>query len=207
MNTEEYSDLIIRADRYMHENLSAHRALHIRGVALESRRLALRYGCDPRKAYLAGYLHDCAKGFSREENERFVNKYNIDVCEEEWSLGNALIHSKVGAYFAKEYFGVDDREIFDAIYYHTVGRPRMTILEKIVYTADYIEPERDQDSMIPLNVLRPLAYENIDIAVCEIACSCYNYLIHESKGYICYETVKTYEYYNKYREEILNGKH
>ena len=197
MDSDKFSDLIIRADGYMREHLSAHRALHIRGVAIESRRLAIRYGCDPRKAYLAG----CAKGCSREENELYAQKYNIVIPEEEWSLGNSLIHSKVGAFFAKEYFGVDDREIFDAIYYHTVGRPGMTLLEKIVFTADYIEPERNQESIVPLSILRPLAYEDIDRAVCEIVYSCYEYLIKVQKGYICNETLKTYEYYKKYRNE------
>ncbi len=201
MNTKDFSGLIIRADEYMRKNLSAHRVLHIRGVAIESRRLAIRYGCDPRKAYLAGYLHDCAKGFTKEENIRIAGKYKIDIPEEEWTLGNALIHSKVGAYFAREYFGVDDREVFDAIYYHTVGRPGMTLLEKIVFTADFIEPERNQESIVPLSILRPLAYEDIDRAVCEIVYSCYEYLITVQKGYICDETVKTYEYYKKYRKE------
>ncbi len=202
MDNDKFSDLIIRADGYMREHLSAHRALHIRGVAIESRRLAIRYGCDPRKAYLAGYLHDCAKGFSREENELYAQKYNIIIPEEEWSLGNSLIHSKVGAFFAKDYFGVDDREIFDAIYYHTVGRPDMTLLEKIVFIADYIEPERDQDSAVPLDVLRSLAYEDIDRAVCDIVYCCYDYITSVQKGYVSEETFKTYEYYKKYHPMI-----
>lgn len=192
---DNYSDLIIRADEYMRKNLSAHRALHIRGVAIESRRMALRYGYDPRRAYLAGYLHDCAKGFSRIENEKYAVKYNISIPEEEWSLGNALIHSKVGAYFAKEYFGIDDKEIFDAIYYHTTGRPDMTLLEKIVFCADFIEPMRDQDSAVPLDILRPLAYEDLDKAVCEISFCVYDYITKVQKGYVCPDTKLTYDYY------------
>lgn len=192
---DNYSDLIIRADEYMRKNLSVHRALHIRGVAIESRRMALRYGYDPRRAYLAGYLHDCAKGFSRIENEKYAVKYNISIPEEEWSLGNALIHSKVGAYFAKEYFGIDDKEIFDAIYYHTTGRPDMTLLEKIVFCADFIEPMRDQDSAVPLDILRPLAYEDLDKAVCEISFCVYDYITKVQKGYVCPDTKLTYDYY------------
>ncbi|MCR5431234.1 MAG: bis(5'-nucleosyl)-tetraphosphatase (symmetrical) YqeK [Lachnospiraceae bacterium] len=192
---DEYVKIIIKADEYMRKNLSEHRASHIRGVAIESRRLAVRYGYDPRKAFLAGYLHDCAKGFTKEENEFYVNKYNIDVPAEEWSIGNSLIHSKVGAFFAKEYFGVEDKEILDAIYYHTVGRPEMTLLDKIVFTADYIEPERDQNSFVPLSVLRPLSYEDLDKAVCEILRCCYEYITKKSSNYVSPDTKKTYDYY------------
>jgi len=191
----DYLKLITDIDEYNRNNLSWHRVLHIRGVAIESRRLASRYGYDMRKAYLAGYLHDCAKGFTEEENIFYIKKYNIDVSKEEMSLGNALVHSKVGAYFAKDHFGVDDKDIFNAIYYHTVGRPGMTLLEKIVYVADYIEPQRNQNSIVPLKELRKLAYEDIDKAVCEITRSTYQYLIESNNGFVSPETKRTYDYY------------
>ncbi|MCR5829439.1 MAG: bis(5'-nucleosyl)-tetraphosphatase (symmetrical) YqeK [Lachnospiraceae bacterium] len=198
---KEYSEIIICADEFMHQNLSPHRALHIQGVAIESRRLAVRYGVDPRKAYLAGYLHDCAKGFTRDENIRYITKYDIDISEEELSIGNALIHSKVGAYFAREYFEVVDEDIFNAIYYHTVGRPGMSDLEKIVYVADFIEPQRDQKSMVPLNVLRELSYMDLNRAVCEVTRCCYYYLKDNNSGFVSPDTKKTYDYYIQYHTE------
>ena len=196
-NTFDFVETIIRADEFAKSHLSAHRALHIRDVAVEARRLAVRYGYDPRKAYLAGYLHDCAKGFTEEENLKYIEKYDINVTKEELSLGNNLVHSKVGAYFAREHFGVDDPEIFNAIYYHTVGRPEMSLLEKIIYTSDFIEPGRSMDSLVPLKKLRPLAYEDIDRAVFEITRSTIEYLKSLKDIYICPESLKTYEYYDK----------
>ena len=201
-NTFDFVGTVIRADEFARSRLSAHRALHIRDVAVEARRLAVRYGYDPRKAYLAGYLHDCAKGFSEEDNHRYIEKYGINVTKEELSLGNNLVHSKVGAYFAKEHFEVDDQEIFDAIYYHTVGRPAMSMLEKIIYTSDFIEPGRSMDSLVPLKKLRSLAYEDIDRAVFEITRSTVEYLKSLKDIYICPESLKTYDYYEK---RIKNG--
>lgn len=197
LDIAQFTKTIRDADEFARLHVSAHRVLHIRDVAIESRRLAIRYGYDPRKAYLAGYLHDCTKGFGMEENRKYIDKYGIEVTEEELSLGNNLVHSKVGAFFAKEHFGVDDPEIFDAIYYHTVGRPGMTLLEKILYTADYIEPGRNMNSAVPLKKLRSLAYEDLDRAVYEITFSIVEYLKTLKDTYICPESLKTFEYYDK----------
>ena len=197
LDISQFTQTIRDADEFAALHLSAHRVLHIRDVAIESRRLAIRYGYDTRKAYLAGYLHDCAKGFSKDENEKYIVKYGIEVTEDEMSLGNNLVHSKVGAFFAKEHFGVDDPEIFDAIYYHTVGRPGMTLLEKIIYTADYIEPGRDMNSAVPLKQVRTLAYEDLDRAVYEITFSIVEYLKTLKDTYICPESLKTFEFYDK----------
>lgn len=193
--TNKYGETIRKVEDYLSENLTPHRIRHIKGVAVEARRLACAYGCDMRKAYLAGYLHDCTKYFTDEENERYIGKYSIKVSDGERSLGNALIHSKTGAYFAGERFGVKDKEIFDAIYYHTVGRPHMTLLEKILFVADYIEPGRDQDSFFPLFKLRKLAYRDLDLAVFEILISTMMYLNSLPDTYVCPETQKTLEYY------------
>ena len=106
----------------------------------------------------------------------------------------ALIHAKLGAYLAEREYGVTDREILDSIRYHTTGRPGMTMLEKIVYIADYIEPGRRE---IPgLAEVRGVVFQDIDRAVCLSAERTVQYLSSSGKS-VDPMTVKTYEFYKK----------
>ena len=94
-----------------------------------------------------------------ENRIRLCKKYGLSLKESEVEMP-ALIHAKLGAYLAKETYKVCDGEKLNAILYHTTGRPDMTMLEKIVFLADYIEPGR---KMIPgLSDVRSLAFTNID---------------------------------------------
>ena len=99
------------------------------------------YGADLEKALTAGLLHDCAKGRGVKEQIRYCEKHGILLTEAELAMP-ALIHAKLGAYLAEKDYGITDPEILDAITYHTTGRPDMSLLEKIIYIADYIEPNR-----------------------------------------------------------------
>lgn len=135
----------------------AKRHAHILGVAGEAVRLAERWGADKEKAYRAGILHDCTKYLELEAQLAICQKYGVEIDELERKDAK-LLHSKTGAAIARGEYGVDE-EIYTAIFYHTTGRANMTLMEKIIYLADYIEPNRDFEG---LETLRRLCYEDLD---------------------------------------------
>lgn len=130
---------------------------HVLGTEHEAIRLAERYGADVEKARRAALLHDCTKKLEMEEQLELCKKYGIELDELE-QKALKLLHSKTGAAIARDVFGVDD-EIYSAIYYHTTGRANMTLLEKIIYLADYIEPSRDFPGV---DTLRKVCYEDLN---------------------------------------------
>ena len=114
------------------------------------------------KSMTAGLLHDCGKYCDVNEQIRLCRKHDIELSDAELEVP-ALIHAKLGTYLARQEYGITDSEILNAITYHTTGRPSMTIIEKIVYLADYIEPGRKK---IPgLSEVRAAAFDDIDSAV------------------------------------------
>ncbi len=140
--------------------VKAKRLPHIRGTEDEAVRLARRWGADQEKMRRAAILHDCTKYKSREEHLAICDHYGVALDEMERGA-EKLLHAKSGAALAKYVFGQDD-EVFQAILYHTTGRADMSVAEKILYLADYIEPNRDFPEV---GELRRLAYEDLDKAV------------------------------------------
>ena len=120
-------------------------------------RLAERYGADVTKARIAALLHDCTKKLDMDEQLALCKKYHIPLDELE-RKALKLLHSKTGAAIARDVFAVDD-DVYNAIMYHTTGKPDMTLLEKIIYLADYIEPTRDFPGV---EALRRTVYEDLD---------------------------------------------
>ncbi len=141
--------------------MSEYRYTHSLGVRDEAVKLAKMYGVDRNKAYLAGLLHDITKDFSFEESKKLADKYGITL-EPIDTVEHKLVHGHIGAYYVKNELGIDDEEIFDAIYYHTTGREDMPMLTRIIYIADIIEPNRNYSGV---DELRALAYKDIDKAV------------------------------------------
>lgn len=140
--------------------LKAERVAHVDGVESTAVMLAERWGEDPYSAAVAGILHDITKAEGKEKQLKLCKKYDIilDTAEIETP---ALLHARTGAALAKDRFSVSD-EICSAIRWHTTGRPDMSLLEKIIYLADYTEPTRDFDG---LEELRELCLENLDKAM------------------------------------------
>ena len=130
---------------------------HVLGTEQEAIRLAIRYGADVEKARVAALLHDCTKKLEMEEQMALVRRYHIPLDELE-QKALKLLHAKTGAAIARDIYGVDD-EIYSAIWWHTTGHADMTLLEKIIYLADYIEPSRDFPGV---EVLRKCVYEDLD---------------------------------------------
>lgn len=141
--------------------LSEKRFIHTIGVAEAAKELAARWGVDEDRAYLAGLVHDCAKELSVDETIKRLKEdgYGFEDGEDEFP---ALLHAPLGAVLAKEKFGIDDEEILNAVRYHTTGRKGMTLLEKIVYVADFIEPGRQYSEA---KIVAELAKTDIDAAV------------------------------------------
>lgn len=137
--------------------LKRRRIPHVLGTEQEAIRLAERYGADVEKARRAALLHDCTKKLEMEGQLALCRQYGIELDELE-QKALKLLHAKTGAAVARDVFGVDD-EIYSAIRWHTTGRANMTLLEKIIYLADYIEPSRDFPGV---DRLRSVCYEDLD---------------------------------------------
>ncbi len=142
-------------------NLSSKRFTHSAGVATMAKHLAEKYGADPEKAYLAGWVHDCAKELSLSEMQAIVKENGLSL-DKYMMASRALLHGPCGSLLAKSRYGIEDRDIASAIYFHTTGQPGMTLLEKIIFLADYIEPSRDFPGV---EKLRKKAEQNLDEAV------------------------------------------
>lgn len=148
--------------KQLQELLNEKRLAHSLGVAEEAVKLAIQYGADLDKARLAGLAHDCCKNMSYDEMLQWAKKLGVTL--DKISLSNEkLIHGTIGAEYARQIFKIEDPEVIDAIAYHTTGRAGMTLLDKIIYIADYIEPTRKDYPW--LDKMRKLAYENLDEAV------------------------------------------
>ncbi|MEG1847295.1 MAG: bis(5'-nucleosyl)-tetraphosphatase (symmetrical) YqeK [Lachnospiraceae bacterium] len=177
--------------------MDAKRYEHTLGVAYTACSLAMRYDANLKKAELAGLLHDCAKCIEDDKKITLCEKYNIIVNESE-RKNPFLLHAKLGSYFAMKKYGVNDKDIINAILNHTTGRPNMSLLEKIIYVADYIEPNRMQAPN--LSMLRKLAFTDIDAALFTILGDTLQYLDSISCE-IDPMTQKTYDYYRREHDE------
>lgn len=169
------------------------RFTHTLGVMYTSAALAMRYGCDMEKAQVAGLLHDCAKCIPNKKKIKICKKQGISLTPSE-EENPFLLHAKVGTYIAAEKYHIKDEEILSAIRYHTTGKPDMTLLEKIIYVADYIEPWRNKAPN--LKDIRALAFEDLDRALYVILKSTLSYL--KKRSCVVDETTQeAYEYYQK----------
>ena len=173
------------------DKLSAKRYIHSLSVSNTAACLAMRYGYDCYKAYVAGLLHDCAKGYTGEELLKKALAENMTISDTEQENPD-LLHSKVGSLIAKQDYKIEDEEILGAIYCHTTGKPGMNMLEKIIFVADYIEPNRK--GLPEIDKIRQTAYIEIDKAVADICENTLNYLKSSPKA-IDVATLQTYEYY------------
>lgn len=133
------------------------RVPHVMGVEEEAVRLAQRWGADEELARRAGILHDCTKYWDLEQNTALCAQYGVELEQK----AVKLLHSKSGACMAKYVFGEPD-EVYEAIFWHTTAKADMTVLEKVLYMADYIEPNRDFEGV---ERLRALSYEDLDKAL------------------------------------------
>ncbi len=148
---KEHLKTLLTPERYQH-------SLGVMETAVE---LAKIHGADTEKAKIAGLLHDNAKNL----DNIYERSQDLEADLDEFEMKSPpLVHAKLGAETAKIEFGITDPEILDAIKWHTIGRPNMTLLEKIIFVADLTEPGRDFPDAEPL---RDLSRKNLDLAVAE----------------------------------------
>ena len=193
-NNLEKENLIIK---YIKDNLTIKRYNHSLSVSVTAVNLATYYNEDTKDAKIAGLLHDMAKELTIEDQITKVKEYGYVLTEYDLKTP-AIIHGFLGAYMAKELFDVNDN-IYNAIRTHSMGEPNMSLLQKIIFVSDYVEPFRDKIDNI--DTLRKLAYNDIDRCVYEISKQTLDFLL-ESKKSVHINTYKTLEYY----KEILNIK-
>jgi len=167
------------------EKLSAKRFRHSVGVSETAERLAELHGCDKAKAKLAGILHDCARELPSNRLLSTAEAFGIVVGDLE-RHEPVLLHAALGARMAQSEYGVTDREVHQSIRLHTTGGSNMTVLDKIIFLADVIEPGR---SFPGVDKIRELARENLDKALLAAYDQSLQYLI-ERNGIIHPDTIQ-----------------
>jgi predicted HD superfamily hydrolase involved in NAD metabolism len=176
---EDYLRTHLNVQRYEH-------SLRVRDTAVN---MAEFYKVNIEKARLAGLVHDCAKDMSGSQLRELVanHGYSIDeVCK----YSSAIMHGLGGAIIAKEVMGIEDADVLNAVTYHTTGRENMSVLEKIIYLADYIEPMRNFPMV---EKLRELSYKSLDEALLLSFNNTINYII--ARGQLLhYDTIDARNY-------------
>ena len=156
MTYKEYEEII-------EKRMTSARFRHSKNVAKEAVRLAKKYGADVEKAEIAGILHDATKESSDEEQLELIERAGIELTPLERST-RKLWHAISGAAFVQVELGITDPDIINAIRYHTTGRAGMSLLEKVIFIADFTSAERDYDGV---DKMRKVADKNLEDAVLE----------------------------------------
>lgn len=181
----------------LEKKLTDKRYEHSIGVEYTAACLAMRYGCDVSAARQAGLLHDCAKCIPTQEKLERAKKHGLPINASELENPD-LLHGKLGAYYARTKYEVENEEVLSAITWHTTGKPAMSLLDKIIFVADYIEPNRKMIFELP--EIRKEAFLDIDQCVLHILKNTLEFL--DGKHTVIDETTKqTYEYYMQQKNE------
>lgn len=184
---------IMKMERKLRKELDDNRYQHTLGVMFTASSLAMCHGEDVEKALVAGLLHDCAKCIPNDKKLKMCADNGIEISKIELKAPY-LLHSKLGAFLARERYGVTEEDILGAITWHTTGRPNMTKLEKIIFVADYIEPSRNKAARLP--EIRELSFRDLNQAVYEILEDTLHYL-DAGQGEVDEMSRSAYRYYRR----------
>jgi predicted HD superfamily hydrolase involved in NAD metabolism len=180
---------------FVKKRINEKRYLHSLNTANEAAALARKYGANEKKAYIAGLLHDVAKGLPAGSLQEIAAENGIEVDEYE-ADNPELIHGKIGAAIVSRELGIDDEDILSAIKWHTTGHKNRSLLEKIIYLADIIEPGRNFPET---DELRALAYKDLDAAMLKGLWHVMNFV--KAKGLTLHpNSIEAYEYIKKAKE-------
>ena len=188
----------VEIEKYLKSKLTPERYTHVLSVRELALDLAKRYGADLRKVNLAVLLHDSAKWMRTSEQYEAAANHEIQLDEIE-RHNPSLLHALIGAEFAVSHFDVDNPEILNAIRVHTTGSGKMTLIDKILYVADFAEPKRNHAEA---HSVRELAYHDLDKAVFETSRYKIEYLL--AKGVLIHP--HTIDAYNSALQEISEPK-
>lgn len=158
----------------LEKRLKKSRFVHTLGVVETAAQMAKAHGAEPEKAMIAAALHDFAKNLTQDELLDYAQAKKLLLTDEDLKSPEVL-HGPVGAEMVREAFGIEDVDILNAIRFHTIGRAGMSLLEKIVYLADAIEPGRSEYP--ELKNLRKLAFEDLDKGILLSVKSTINYVL------------------------------
>ena len=143
---------------YIEKNFSEKRKIHTEGVRQTAIKLAEQYGADPEKAEVAALFHDMFRGVSEDVLNYYVKHLGLD---KKYMNNCNLAHGKIAAIIMQRDFDIDDEDIIHAVSFHTTGRAGMSLLEKVIYIADAIEPNRKYPGV---DELRDLVEQDLDKA-------------------------------------------
>lgn len=188
----------IEIEKYLKSKLTPERYTHVLSVRELALDLAEKYGADLRKVNLAALLHDCAKWMKNSEQYETAASREIQLDEVE-RQNPSLLHALIGVEFAVSRFDVEDPEILNAIRIHTTGSGKMTLIDKILYVADFAEPKRDHAEA---HAVRALAYQDLNEAVFEVSRYKIEHLL--AKGVLIHPS--TIDAYNSGLQEIGESK-
>lgn len=179
--------------RYIEANFSEKRKIHTEGVRKTAIGLAQKYGEDPEKAEIAALFHDMYRGVSAEALNDAVKDLGLD---EKYLDNRNLAHGKVAARIMERDYGITDRDVLNAVSYHTTGRAGMSLLEKIIYIADAIEPARQYPGV---DKLREAAAKDLDEA-CLLSLSGTIAYVTKQGNFLDTDTLKARDYFLRERE-------
>ncbi|MEH2942374.1 bis(5'-nucleosyl)-tetraphosphatase (symmetrical) YqeK [Lachnospiraceae bacterium KK002] len=187
-------------EKKLKKELDKERYTHTLGVMYTAAALAMAHHANLEQAMYAGLLHDCAKCVSSRDKFKLCKKYDIPISPSE-ERSPFLLHAKLGAFFAQKYYETDDEDILHAIQVHTTGAPNMNTLDKIIYIADYIEPNRDKAP--DLEEVRKMAFEDLDRTMLKILSDTLDYLKRKG-GELDPMTMESYQYFkNQAKQEDI----
>lgn len=167
--------------------LNEKRYYHSLCVADEAKRLAIKYGGDAEKCYLAGLLHDITKNTSCEEHLQIFESFGIMLNDIEKNA-KKLWHAMSGEAYIKNVLGINDPELLDAVRYHTTAKKNMSLTAKILYLADFTSIDRDYDDV---EVIRELVNKSIEEAMIYALKYSIVDLVEQSKA-IHFDTLEAY---------------
>lgn len=183
---------------YIEKNFSEKRKAHTEGVRKTAVMLAKKYGADPEKAELAALFHDMYRGVSEDVLNYYVKHLDLDKKY----LNNCnLAHGKIAAIIMKRDYGIEDEDIINAVSYHTTGRPGMTLLEKIIYIADAIEPNRNYPGV---ESLREAAERDLDEA-CLLSLTRTIEYVQGQGNYLDNDTLLARDYFRAIRQNAAKS--
>ena len=189
-----------KIEKKLKKEMDKERYAHTQGVMYTAAALAMAYQANIEQAMYAGLLHDCAKCIPNKKKLKLCEEYDIPIRTSERRCP-FLLHAKLGAYFAEHKYEVSDPMILHAIQVHTTGEPHMNTLDKIIYIADYIEPNRENAPNLP--EIRKIAFEDLDGAMLQILSDTLSYLKAKG-GELDPLTVQTFDYYRE--QQVTNRK-
>lgn len=179
-----------KINNYIKSNLSDKRKIHTEGVRVTAMKLAEKYGEDATKAEIAALAHDMYRGMPVDELNDYVNQLGLD---NKYLNNPNLAHGKIAAAIIQRDYGINDEDIVNAVSFHTTGRAGMSKLEKIIYLADAIEPNRDYPSV---DLLRDAAWESLDKALMISLERTIEY-VRKQGNFLDEDTLKARDYYLK----------